>query len=77
MAASYWQYEFGYGFFRITPWEDGVRLSYKEDDLGYYWRPQMAVDDLVGGHVPIRLPAELQAKIPRAIADWEFVRDDA
>jgi hypothetical protein len=70
MASSYWQYASDYGFFRITPCEggDGVRLSYKtEVDLGYFYQPQMAVDDLVGGHVQ---------QIPRDVADWEFVRGE-
>jgi hypothetical protein len=79
MASSYWQYASDYGFFRITPCEggDGVRLSYKtEVDLGYFYQPQMAVDDLVGGHVQIKIPGALLAQIPRDVADWEFVRGE-
>jgi hypothetical protein len=113
MASSYWQFKFEYGFFRITPWEEGTRLSYhstrREDsgspmgsvrskpsplpnrgdeqrperreygddmDLGYFYRPQMAVDDLVGGHVPIRIPDALLKRIPLDIGEWEFVRGE-
>lgn len=75
MAIKVYEFKTRVGLASITS-KNGRWLVYlSEEDLGSYFTPQQAVDDLVGGHTFSHSSGVDTSKlgIPRDVLEWECI----
>lgn len=74
---KYWHHETTKGIFYIIPDQNKFDIMFDDDCLGTYDNPQLAVDDLVGGHTDwpsFGDPSTLD--IPEEIGEWQQGESD-
>lgn len=64
------------GVFSIVNKKDRWHIIYQDEDLGSYKTPQMAADDLSGGHTfsPSNGIDPSELGISEDIGEWEFIK---
>jgi hypothetical protein len=73
---TFWIFETRWGTFAIKPVRDRYHAMFGDESLGSYGSPELALDDLVGGHT-FSLPKRLDSSktgMPDDLSEWTIVQ---